>query len=230
MTNQELHIYIHQGLQSVNIFQYADMDTDEFDMQIYRAIHKLVERVFSRKPVKQANIVKLDEAFENYKFTQDDFRILKISNVSLPVTGSGQRFISNLPSNYNHLLNSRSIIEVDDCNGGKKDIESPNRLLETEDSFTIRKNPFAKSDIESPLAELVGNQLIIHTDGFTIKSVNIDYVRVPNKIDTQASPSNIFEFPDATAFKIADYCITYLAIITEHNPQKIAFINSDATQ
>jgi hypothetical protein len=231
MTNLELHVYIQQGLQNVNVFQYADICQEEFDLHIMRTIYKLIQKVFrpADKPPKEQR--ELELIYEQFQFTQDDFKILKIKDTQLNVSSISRGVSAPLPANYLHLINDRSIVQITCHENGEEVIktkEIPNRLLKSEDLYTLLEDPFEDTVKDTPVSELEGNNIRVYTDGkFTVNSINIDYLRKPIAINTLVNPVQQVEFPEQMCHKIAEYCIIYLAKITEQAQEKIANLESE---
>lgn len=231
MTNLELHIHIQLGLQNVNVFQYAGIQREEFDLVINRTIDKIIQKAFRPEDVPPQEKQDLELYFDKYQFTQDDFKVLKVKDDITTVTPFRRGVLRSLPSDYRHLINDRTIISKECYEDGVKVTKSkevPNRLTKTEDIYTILENPFITTKEESPLSELVDNELRVYTDDkFTVTNIIIDYCKEPAVVDTVNFPNQDLEFSNPTCYKIADFAISYLAKITEQPQQKIVNLESE---
>lgn len=229
MTTKDLHILINQDLQNLTSFAYQDMLPEELDIAINANINRFIELALSKE-----RDGKPHNGFQDTQKKLDDIRELQNKDVSLsPITaftdGDKVGVFAVLPLDYNHLINDRSIVNIT-CNiKGVPTITTkvrPNRVIDQEVLPNVLDNFFTKTDKDSPVSNLSGNNIYVYHNpsNFIVSGIIIDYIRTPKKIDFNNFPLVVMEFPDPTCYKIAKMVVHHLSTVTEQNPQKIANI------
>ncbi len=225
MTTLQLHILIEQILQQMGNFAYDDLEREEVDVIINHSIDRLLSKVFAPKD-KRVIASTSKSGFEDVQVKVDDFKVLKVEEVSLAgLANVGKRYTANLPNDYYHLANDRSVVSKPNCD----DLESVNRLTDSEIVHTIIRNGLSKPVPESPVSSLSPSTIVVYTDGvFTIKEVIIDYYRKPAVVDytTPAGGTGILEFPDTTCRKIAEEASKVASVILEQMQNKTALLKA----
>ena len=142
-------------------------------------------------------IERLDAYKKDIKSNQrvlDSIRPLIVKNKVLDLNNTKSTSdykVFNLPSDYLYLIGDKS--ETEYCN---KTYKNQNRLYSSEEINDILKDSHAQSHYESPVSEIENNYLYVHLNkyfDFTIKSVNIDYIKKYEKIDVLNDKTSVLD-------------------------------------
>jgi hypothetical protein len=114
----------------------------------------------------------------------DEIRTIIVGNTVL-IKDNGlsttQKYVWDLPDNYLFLISDKS--ETSYCN---TTFNVQNRLYSSENILDIVNGFHSKPSYKSPISEIIGNKLYVYRDNnltFDITSVNIDYIRVYDRIN-----------------------------------------------
>jgi len=160
------------------------------------------------------------ENFSDIQQNLDSIRVLlKEDNtkdgLNLSLSDSSRVSIQ-LPSDYLHLINDSSDTEVS-CRLFNK---VSNRLFDSTIVNTILNNYLYKTDVKSPVSELVGDTLYVYKSNFSIANVYIKYIRKYNPIAEGTS----CELPVFTHNDIVDKAVNKAkAVINDRGYEK--FVN-----
>ena len=96
-----------------------------------------------------------------------------------------------------------------------------NRLTRSEVLNWNLHSQIAKSVINSPISELIGNELRVFKEGFDVAEIGLTYIRKPLQISYYDRPNEINEFTDNIILHFIEKTIQKLAVNTEQSQQKI---------
>lgn len=232
MTLQETYIHLQQGLQNIAAFVGRGFETWELDYLLYNGTNKFVDLVFP-----DTNDLKQNEKYSDIQASIDDLRAITISNHSLAsfseaTEGGYIVFKGNLPSDYRHLINDRTVLNslVPGCEATDVGLVAPNRLTEQDELFNVLVNRLHRTSPASPVSKLAGGVLTVYASykgvkQFQATSIQIDYVKNPTKYNYATDSGTTVEFPDGVLFKIIKTTLIYAATIAEQNPNKIQLLD-----
>lgn len=86
-----------------------------------------------------------------------------------------------------------------------------NRLTKSEDIPDVLNGKFSKSVINSPISELVGNELQIYTNDFEIAKINITYIKKPTPVNYNTNVT-LIEFAEDIQKYIVEQTVQHLMI------------------
>jgi hypothetical protein len=184
MTVQEMHTAFNIGLQRIAANAYDTFLNEEIDFFLNRAQDRFI---------KERTNVKSDtrrDGFEGSQKRLDDIRVLVQQGFveDIPVQLGEQWIQTDVPVNYIHLVAFNAEIHYDRCADVTTDSPTmmvPVRVVDNAEAYFMQRNPFAKSNIDSPLATLSRDDLKVWQDGksFILKGISLDYIRKPRTID-----------------------------------------------
>ena len=203
MPVQELHYAIDQGLQKVGSYAYDNFLADEIDFWLNRAQERFIkDRAFAHSDLKQLGFV------ANQKRLDDLRQILAIDYVDTAPASAGVEFqVYDLPVDYMYMVNIRAQIRKDACEPATLASAAdtvPVRVVDNSEVYFLQQDPFARSQVSTPLAIL--NQLDIKVfqdnESFILEGISLDYIRVPQEIDLQLNQTS--ELAEHTHQEIVD--------------------------
>lgn len=111
MDIRKVHILVEQGLQQVGVFAYDDFLHEEIDLQIDKAVYRILKSAF--------NPIQANNSFQYNQGVLDRIRVLQETDVLLnsskfPQSGYIQ---APLPEDYIHYIRSISLVETSTCCG-----------------------------------------------------------------------------------------------------------------
>jgi hypothetical protein len=184
MTVDEMHIAFNLGLQRMNANAYDTFLNEEIDFFLNRAQDRFI---------KERTNVKSDprrDGFEGSQKRLDDIRVLVQQNFNetFPAQEGAQWIQGDLPVNYIHLVTVQADVHYNRCGDVTTSDPSmmvPVRVVDNAEVYTMNRNPFAKSNIDSPMATVSRDDLKVYQDGksFILKGITLDYIRKPRVID-----------------------------------------------
>lgn len=203
MTVQELHYAIDQGLQKLGSYAYDNFLPEEIDFWLNRAQERFIkDRAFAHSDQKQLGFV------ANQKRLDDLREIIAIDYVDQvgPVAGAQyQEF--DLPLNYLYMVNLRARIYKDQCKPAVVDgnlTTVPCRIVDNSEVYHLQQDPFARSQVQTPLAILSEQDIKVFQDNesFILEGIMMDFIRVPEEIDLQLNQTS--ELAEHTHQEIVD--------------------------
>lgn len=206
MTVQELHYAVDQGLQKVGSYAYDNFLPDEIDYWLNRAQERFV---------KQRAFVEGDSKGLGFAGSQkrlDDLReILYINytdDVAAAAGAESQQY--DLPVDYMFLVNLRARIYRNRCKPADTSgplFTVPVRIVNNAEIFFLQQDPFARSQIDTPLATLSQADITVFQDNesFILEGISLDYIRTPQEIDLQLNQTS--ELADHTHQEIVDIAV-----------------------
>lgn len=244
MILREAYTHLQQGLQNIAAFVGRDWETWELDWLWYNGTNKYIKLVFPDKEDTRDN-----EKYSDVQASLDNLRALIVTNYNITplteLTESGYvvykgllpKPVNNnnfLLSSYRHLLNDRVIVSPIDC----VDNETrpvPNRLTPQDDLYNILENPLHRTNVESPVSVITGNNITVFASYrgkklFNVVSLYIDYLKQPIKYEYGSANTAInataeLEFSEEVVFSIIKTTLIYAAVLAEQNPNKIQLIS-----
>lgn len=184
MTVQEMHTALEQGLQRVAANAYDYLLDDEKDFWLNRAMERFIkDRAFQSGDVKRIG-------FEGNQKRLDDIRTIVFQNyIDTWAVNTGAQWVqADLPVDYLYLVNLRADMHINRCGQVTTADASelvPVRVVDNAEVHYMNRNPFAKSNVDSPLATISENDISVYQDGesFILKGIYADYIRIPATID-----------------------------------------------
>lgn len=229
MTNQEMHIDFRAKFNKINSNKNKAFFTQEIDLFLNDQMDAFVETRSTPKSNHKG------EGFEETQKRLDDIRtVLKEATTSQDIVDTyptysklilytftrGKRVA--LPSTGSAIYRKLVADSSDTNTTCYSEIEAPNRLFSSETIRQALRDPFHKSHYESPISELVGNDLRVYEDGFTVSNIHITYVYEYPKI-VYGSTDCIL--PAHTHREIVDMAVKKVdAVINTGNYEK--YVNS----
>lgn len=201
-----MHYAFNQGLQRVNANAYDTFLTEEIDLWLNRAQERFVkQRAHQTGDIKRVG-------FEGSQKRLDDIRALVVQNFEdfwLPET-TAQWLQADLPADYLFLVNIRADIHYSRCSdvtSADETMEVPVRIVDNAEVHSLNRNPFAKSSIDSPLATLSEDDIMVYQDAksFILKGIKLDYIRKPKDVDLSLSQD--CELAEHTHQEIVDIAV-----------------------
>ena len=184
MTVQEMHTSFLQGLQRVNANAYDFLTADEIDYWLNRAQERFIkDRAFITGDVKRVG-------FEGNQKRLDDIRTIVVQNYTdtFNMTTVPEWRQVDLPADYLYLVNIRADIRKDNC--GQVSVSSPAaqvpvRVVDNAEVYFMQQNPFAKAQLNSPLATISEDDIQVYQDAesYILEGITADYIRIPQNID-----------------------------------------------
>lgn len=206
MTAQEMIYALEQGLQRVAANAYDFLLEDEKEFWLNRAQDRFIkDRAHISGDVKQIG-------FEGNQKRLDDIRTLVTQDYTdtwTPDTTAGWQQ-ADLPADYLYLVNLRADIYYDNCGNvsltSSEDIV-PVRVVDNAEVYFMQRNPFAKSQLNSPLATISEEDIRVYQDAesFILKGIYADYIRIPQPIDVTLGQD--CELADHTHQEIVDIAV-----------------------
>lgn len=184
MTVQEMHTAFNQGLQRVNANAYDYFTSEEIDHWLNRAQERFIkDRAHITGDVKRVG-------FEGNQKRLDDIRSIVAQDYfdGWTANTAAQWEQVDLPADYLYLVNVRAAIRYDVCGevtAASPQREMPVRIVDNAEVYQMQQDPFAKSQLHSPLATVSENDIRVFQDGesFILEGIYVDYVRIPADID-----------------------------------------------
>lgn len=174
MDIQGIHIAFYQELDKTQDFEYPSFQPEQIDYWLNKGQLELVQELAypldSRFP-----------GFDNGQKRVDELRdITKPSGALIP-SQIGSKYEVTLPEDYFHLVRHQCTTLDPDCGDAVRTVGGTQTKL---DFINIQlKDPFWTPTAEEPLYYILGDKLVYETkDNFVLQSVNIDYIKYPNKM------------------------------------------------
>ncbi len=184
MTVQEMHYALEQGLQRVAANAYDYLLDEEKDYWLNRAQDRFIkDRAFITGDVKRIG-------FEGNQKRLDDIRTLVSQNYvdTFDMTTAAEWRQIDLPADYLYLVNIRADIRFSHC--GNVTVSSPQkqvpvRVVDNAQVYFMQQDPFAKSQLNSPLCTIAEEDIQVYQDAesFILEGITADYIRIPESID-----------------------------------------------
>ncbi len=133
----DIHILIEQGLQSLGIFAYADMEREEVDLQFNQEQFKFIDDIFEGKVSRQGK-----PGFQDTIKRLDDIKEVQVKDKALTPVSFSQGYQGTLPDEddsdgeYMHLINNRSIVSYT-CSSS--DIKAGDKNIIEDYIYTVQK-------------------------------------------------------------------------------------------
>jgi hypothetical protein len=206
LTVQELHYAFDQGLQKVGSYAYDNFLPEEIDYWLNRAQERFIkDRAFIFSDQKQAG-------FEANQKRLDDLKnIISLDYLDDAAPAAGVAFQEyNLPLDYLYLINIRASIRKDRCNpatlSSPQDI-TPVRIVNNREVYFLQKDPFARSNVDSPSAVLFERDIKVfqNNESFILEGIYLDYIRQPEIISLQLNQTS--ELSEHTHQEIVDIAV-----------------------
>jgi hypothetical protein len=206
MTVQEFHYAVDQGLQKIGSYAYDNFLQEEIDYWLNRAQERFIkDRAFAHSDMKQIGFA------GNQKRLDDLKNIISIDYLDDALPRVGVEFQEyDLPLNYMFLINIRAVIRKDKCSPAT--VTSPQdtvpvRVVNNRDVYFLQKDPFARSQIETPLAILSEQEIKVfqNNESFILEGIYVDYIRTPAQISLQLNQTS--ELDDHTHQEIVDIAV-----------------------
>lgn len=209
MTVQELHYAVDQGLQKVGSYAYDNFLPEEIDLWLNRGQEQFIkDRAFQHSDKKQIG-------FTGTQKRLDDLRlIIRLDYTDDVAPQAGVEFQEfNLPLDYLYLINIRVSIYSDKCKPAttaSPNIRVPVRIVNNKEIYFLQQDPFARSNINSPLAILSDRDIKVFQDSenFILEGIEVDYIRTPQEINLQLNQTS--ELAEHTHQEIVDLTVTLL--------------------
>lgn len=234
LTIQDMHRLIEQDIQNMGFFAYDDLESEEIDLKINEQIYKFIEAVVDKSQGRRPRIG-VNEGFQENQVNLDSLRTIHIRELSrtlTPITGVGAKFV--LPDDYLHHIKSKVTVTYS-CVENKETVTktitpSPSiRIGESQNIDFMKRSAFHKTKKESPLAEIVNNEIFIYSNGFNITEAYLDYIKRPAKVlyakdgngDYDSGNSVDCDLPDTVHYMIVDMTVKKILKVTEAQQQKI---------
>lgn len=152
------------------------------------------------------NTIPVNIYWESYKnlYKPDSFIIVSSVNISgsLIVDSSRSNTFTSTNSTYETFLN-------------KTERTVPNRLTNNSYLSEVLNDPFGKSNSDSIVSRISGDNLyVFFDDTFIISDVTIDYIRKPRQISL--SLNRMCELRESTHQEIVENTVQYLMLVSEN--------------
>lgn len=206
MTVQELHYAVDQGLQKIGSYAYDNFLPEEIDYWLNRAQERFVkDRAFISADIKGIGFV------GNQKRLDDLRQIISINYVddTAPQAGAeSQQY--DLPVDYMFLVNIRAQIRANNCSRATTSdplLTVPVRIVNNAEVHYLQQDPFARSQVRTPLATLNETDITVFQDNesFILEGITLDYIRTPQQISLQLNQTS--ELAEHTHHEIVDIAI-----------------------
>lgn len=102
-----------------------------------------------------------------------------------------------------------------------------NRLLRSENIYYLLNSKLSKTQINSPVSELMGNELRVYKKNFDIASIDMMYIRKPLKISYNSNMNEVNEFREDIVRYFIRKTVQYLSIRSEQSQQKISNLKAE---
>jgi len=206
MTVQELHYAVDQGLQKVGSYAYENFLSAEIDYWLNRAQERFIkDRSFIESDPKGIG-------FAGNQKRLDDIRLLLAIDYidDSPAQANVEFKTYDLPLNYLYLVNLRARIHKNRCNPATTAndlVTVPVRVVNNGEVYFLQQDPFAKSQIETPLAIFSEADIKVFQDNESIilEGISMDYIRIPENISLQLNQTS--ELADHTHQEIVDIAV-----------------------
>ena len=183
MTIQEMHTAFAQGLQRVNANAYDYFTNDEIDYWLNRAQERFIkDRAFESSDIKRIG-------FQGNQKRLDDIRTLVVQDYTdtFPTSTTAEWQQVDFPADYLYLVNIRADIYYSNCGNvttASDEKVVPVRVVDNAETYFMQQNPFAKSQLNSPLATVSENDIRVYQDAesFILKGIYADYIRIPENM------------------------------------------------
>ena len=190
------------------------MDANAYDVFTSSEIDFHLNRAQDRF-IKQRTNIKSDAKRDGFQGSQkrlDDIRTIVAQDYVdfwTPSTTAGW-VQADIPADYLFMINLRADVHFNRCETVTTSdpvSEVPVRIVDNAEAFFMNKNPFAKSNIDSPLATLSENEIEVYQDAesFILKGIKVDYIRNPRKIDISLNQDS--ELAQHTHQEIVDIAV-----------------------
>jgi len=184
MTVQEMHYALEQGLQRVAANAYDYLLDEEKDHWLNRAQDRFIkDRAFISGDVKRIG-------FEGNQKRLDDIRTIVTQNYTdtFDTTTVPEWRQVDLPADYLYLVNIRADIRRDFCgnvNATSPQAQVPVRVVDNAEVYFMQQDPFAKSQLNSPLCTISEEDIQVYQDAesYILEGITADYIRIPRTID-----------------------------------------------
>ena len=201
-----MHTAFAQGLQRVNANAYDYFTSDEIDHWLNRAMERFIkDRAFISGDVKQIG-------FEGNQKRLDDIRTLVVQDYTdtFPTSTTPEWQQVDFPADYLYLVNLRADIYYSNCKAvttASDEKVVPVRVVDNAEVYFMQQNPFAKSQLNTPLATVSESDIRVYQDAesFILKGIYADYIRIPEDIDLSSLQD--CELADHTHMEIVDIAV-----------------------
>ena len=213
MTDQEMRTAFRVNYSQINRGKPKSFLKEEILIFLNWAYDTFVEQHVKPKRTNPENFTDIQQSLDSIRtlLKEDSTE----GNLTLASTDGGRVSIQ-LPSDYLHLVDDASNTEVK-CRLFNK---VPNRLFSSDIVNTVLNNYLYKTDVRSPVSELVDNTLYVYKSNFSIANVYIKYIRKYNPISEGVN----CDLPTFTHNKIVDLAVAKAkAVINANGYEK--FVN-----
>lgn len=201
-----MHYALEQGLQRVAANAYDYLLDAEKDHWLNRAQDRFIkDRAFISGDVKRIG-------FEGNQKRLDDIRTLVSLNYvdTFPPTTVAEFRQVDLPADYLYLVNIRADIRKDNCGNvttASPQAQVPVRVVDNAEVYFMQQNPFAKSQLNSPLCIIAENDIQVYQDAesYILEGISADYIRIPESINLALSQD--CELAEHTHQEIVDIAV-----------------------
>lgn len=249
-----MHILIDQALQRNESYVDTDHSPDEKDIVINSETYKLVGRIVKGDSLSDeenqfvSDVTRILKKYEEVNTSigreystcnlPDDYMHLLSDESVLFTERSTTKIVPNswykalTEVKYNGIWYDKdSVIVGNNRSDYYGDIVElcpyfvENRLYPSSKIHTILRTQYEKTTVKSPVSELIGKQLRVYQNNFTVRKVRLGYYRKP--VDVNYRKKIDSEFPDNVQYYIIDRVVAKLSTINEQGEQKIQNIKSD---
>lgn len=228
MLSTEMHIDFRLKFNIINSNKNKRFTPQEIDWILNDQADEFVETRSTPKSNRKG------EGFEETQKRLDDIRtVIKqgtsdaekastYSMVALTLTSFDRGKFVTLPSTgeftYKKLISDSSDTTTRCSTNGN----APNRLFSSEIIDQALIDPFHKTHAKSPISEIIGNELRVYEDDFTVANINVVYVYKYARIEYSVTDCPL---PEHTHREIVDNAVAKVdAILNTGNYEK--YINS----
>lgn len=217
-----MHTQLNLRMQKINSNAFDNFLPEERDEYLNLAINRFIKNRF----IPEANY--LQEGFEQSPKRYADLRTLVVKDKNLSanqVTGYasiGNYFADNVqfPNDYNFLITIRCEIHYSrsgvsfTLNAGKREVDGiegtdyktktvPVKLIQSDDIYAVLSDPFNKTKINNPLADISDSGVNVYTDdNFVVDNIILNYLKKP--VTVSLSTSTDSDLPEQTHDEIVD--------------------------
>lgn len=240
MTVLDFHRIIEQDIQKMGFFAYADMETEEIDLQLNRQVDFLINGIIDKH---FGRVLKINETqgFQKDQVSLDNLRTLHIRDLELALSEvpNKKELVCNLPNDYRHHIRSIAVIKYPCYNSNTKsqiDVTDTAPVIIQESQNYLKNHPFYKSDIDAILGEMNMNVLSLYgAENLSLEKIYMSYIKEPAKITYVKTEDGDYDSINSIQCDLDNSLHAMLARMTsieimkiiESNPQKIVSMQQD---
>lgn len=222
----DMHILVDQAINEMSIFANSDLETEEIDIQLNRAMYKVMDSILREDVRRELR----KSGFEVDQLTLDALRNVKVKQYPI-IDDQLDDNKGELPIDYYHKIDAEVKFDYQ-CNSTTITKQSEIRIHSSEEVKSLIKHPFAKSTKDSVLGEISGNSLYVYLPDNVqgiISGIYLDYIRKPKAMkfakDNNGNHDSVnsidCELGDNTHYLIVDVAVSYLSKVNDLSQNKI---------